>query len=97
MHKNTVFALRHNNEKFLAAMHAARSELIKRTTSRLHAATTIAVKALEEVAKDTRNPSARVAAARAIIEFSQKAIELEELEQRMNALEERIESQKASR
>jgi hypothetical protein len=94
LHKNSVYALRNQNPAFMEAMSLARADLIKRTTSRLHAATSIAVKALEEVAKDVRNPSARVAAARAIIEFSHKAIELEDLEQRMEVLEARLEEQK---
>lgn len=47
----------------------------------------LAVKALEDVAKDTRHASARVSAARSIIELSQRAIELEELEQRIEQLE----------
>ena len=96
VHKNTVYQLRHNHPAFVEAMAAARGELIKRTTARLHAATTIAVKALEEVARDTKSPSARVAAARAIIEFSQKAIEMEDLAERMERLEEALEAQKGA-
>lgn len=95
MHRNGVYNLRHNNEAFKAALEGARKDLLKRTGARLHASTTIAVKALEEVAKDVRNPSARVAASKAIIEFSQKAVEMEEMEVRLTALEERLAEQKA--
>jgi hypothetical protein len=64
LHKNSVYALRSQNPACMEPMRLAQTDLIKRTTSRLHAATSIAVKALEEVAKDVRNPSVRVAAAR---------------------------------
>jgi hypothetical protein len=56
----------------------------------MHAARTVAVKALEEAAKDTRHPGPRVSAARAIVELSHKAIEVEELEARLEELEKRF-------
>ena len=86
----TVTNWRNRSESFKAALDEARRDLLRRTTARLHAATTIAVRALEDVAKDPRNPAPRIAAARAIIEFSQKAIELEDLERRVNELEAEI-------
>lgn len=92
--RTTISVWRNEHPTFSEKLRGARDELLKRTMARLHAATTIAVKALEDVAKDTRNASARVTAARAIIEFSQKALELEELEVRLTALEERIAEQK---
>jgi hypothetical protein len=83
----TVTRWRTSDSTFIAALASARTELLKRMTARLHAATSLAVKALEEVAKDTRNPSARVTAARVILEFSQRAIELQEIEKRLEELE----------
>ncbi|MBS2031962.1 MAG: hypothetical protein JST54_28955 [Deltaproteobacteria bacterium] len=93
--RQTISKWRNHHPGFADALALARDEMLSRTSARLHAATTIAVRALEEVAKDVRNPSARVSAAKAIIEFSQKALELEELEVRLTALEERLAEQKA--
>lgn len=90
----TVVLWRAQLPSFADAIRIARSELLKRTSARLHAATAIAVKALEEVARDTKNPSARVSAARAILELSHKSLELEDLQLRIEELEEWFESQK---
>jgi S-adenosylmethionine:tRNA-ribosyltransferase-isomerase (queuine synthetase) len=87
VNRATIAQWRTKLPSFIAALASARSDLLRRMTARLHAATTLAVRALEEVAKDTRNPSARVAAARVILEFSQRAIELQEIEKRLEELE----------
>jgi hypothetical protein len=94
--RNTIMSWRSKLAGFSEALAAARSDLLKRMTARLHAATSLAVRALEEVAKDPRNPSARVAAARVILEFSQRALEMQELEVRMAALEQQILEDKAA-
>jgi len=96
VNRRTISKWRNHHPGFADALTIARDEMLARTSARLHAATTIAVKALEEVARDVRNPSARVSASRAIIEFSQKSLELEEMELRLTALEERLEAQKES-
>ncbi len=41
---------------FMAALRQARTDLLKRSAARLHAATSIAVKALEDVAEDSDQP-----------------------------------------
>jgi AcrR family transcriptional regulator len=83
----TVTDWRNKDEGFQEALATAKAELLKRTASRLHAATALAVRALEDVVKDVRNPHARVSAARAILEYSQRAHELQELEAKVEELE----------
>jgi hypothetical protein len=94
--RTTVNGWKNGSATFIEALKLARDELLKRTRARIHASTTIAVKALEEVAKDVRHP-ARVTAARAILDFSHQAIELEELEGRIEELEKTVEEQKGTR
>ncbi len=91
--RSTMHRWRHDDPGFALALAAARNELLGRTTARLHAATAVAVRALEEVAKDSRFPAARVAAARAIMELSLRAIEVEELTKRIEELERRFEEE----
>ncbi|MBS2033060.1 MAG: hypothetical protein JST54_34625 [Deltaproteobacteria bacterium] len=43
VHKNTVYNLRYNNEAFIAAMQAARNDLLTRDTSRGYPPTALAV------------------------------------------------------
>lgn len=85
--RTTVADWRNKVPAFAEALATARVELLRRTTARLHAATTLAVRALEDVAKDTARPATRVAAARAILEFSYRSRELEEIEERIAKLE----------
>jgi tRNA A37 N6-isopentenylltransferase MiaA len=92
--RNTVAQWRTQNEAFVEALSDLRQDLLRRTVARLHAATAIAVKALEELVKDTRYPAVRVTAARAILELSRKAIEIDELEARVHELEEWFEEHK---
>ncbi len=82
---------------FSQAFDEARSDLLRRTASRLHATTSLAVKALEDVVKDDRHPAPRVAAARAILDFSQRALELQEFEKRLAELEEKVSLQQELR
>ena len=90
--RSTVNGWRNSNAPFIDAMVSARKDMLRRTTARIHAATSLAVKALEEVAKDAKH-SGRVPAARALLEFSHQAIEMEELEGRIEELEKAIEEQ----
>jgi transposase-like protein len=92
--RSTLGRWRSGLPEFGHALEAARKEMLQRTGSRLHAATGLAVRALEEVARNTLNPAARVAAARAILELSHKAIELEDLAKRVEELEDWFEEQK---
>ena len=91
----TIARWRTTDAGFMTALTTARSELLRRTSARIHAATSLAVRALEEVVKDTRNPAARIAAARAILDFSLKARQIEDLEVQLNELEQQILSDKA--
>ena len=90
--RTTVTQWRHHVPEFKEAIRTARRDLLARTSARLHAATTIAVKTLEDVAKDpsiagARGSSSRVSAARSIIELSQNAVSLEDVQVRIEALE----------
>ena len=65
---------------FAEELERAREEMRKRQNARLQAAGSLAVRAVEEVVKDARNPSARISAARTIMDQGVKANESEELE-----------------
>lgn len=75
-------------DDFKAAYRAAVSEAVNHASGQLKAACSDAVNTLRDVANDSEAPAApRVSAARAIIELSMKAIELDELAARIEALE----------
>ncbi len=94
--RRTVSQWRHQVPAFAEAFQAARRDLLQRTSSRLHAATGYAVKALEDVVKDAKvAPASRVSAARSIIELSQKAYETDDLEVRLHEIEEQMEATRA--
>jgi len=66
----------------------ARRESVKQGIARLQNATGEAVSVLQEVMNDKEAPrSVRVTAAKAIIEYSIKAVEIEDLAQRIEELE----------
>jgi len=71
---------------FQVALRAARREVVDATIGRLQAVTTEAVTALRK-ALTCQAPSVRVSAARAILEFSFRSVELMDLEERIAALE----------
>ena len=76
------------DESFKAEYHAAKREVIDHVICRLQQSAGKAVKALVEISGDEEAPaSARVSAARTILEISMKAIEFEDLEKRIAALE----------
>lgn len=71
----------------------ARREAVSSAIARLQQAAASAVATLEETMKDAEAPfSARVTAARVILDMSLRAVELEDLEARISELEARIES-----
>jgi hypothetical protein len=73
---------------FQQAYRAARAELIAQATSRLQQACGVAVTTLLRVMLEaTSPPSARVAAARTVLDMSLKAVDLENFEVRLQALE----------
>jgi lambda repressor-like predicted transcriptional regulator len=76
------------DKDFHAAYMTARRETVQHALARLQQVSTEAVNTLREVMKDkTAKGSERVSAAKAIIEYSLKAVEIEDLAQRVEELE----------
>ncbi len=79
--RSTVTKWRNNPASaFAEELERAREEMRKRQNARILAAGSLAVRALEDGVKDTRSPSARISAARTIMDQGSKANESEELE-----------------
>ena len=79
---------------FQSRYRAARRQLVETAIAQLQSDCTIAVRVLREVAEDKEAPaSSRVAAAKTIIEQSISAIELTDLQERLERLEQVLESQ----
>jgi uncharacterized protein (UPF0147 family) len=75
-------------KEFHTAYMKARRESVKQGIARLQNATGEAVSVLQEIMSDKEAPrSVRVAAAKAVIEYSIKAVEIEDLAQRVDELE----------
>jgi hypothetical protein len=76
------------DKDFHAAYMTARRETVQHALARLQQVSTEAVNTLREVMRDkTAKGSERVSAAKAIIEYSIKAVEIEDLAQRVEELE----------
>jgi hypothetical protein len=76
------------DKDFHAAYRNARRESVSQAIARLQQVSTEAVNTLREVMRDrTAKGSERVSAAKAIIEYSIKAVEIEDLAQRIEELE----------
>ena len=85
--KTTIFRWL-SDPTFAAAYKQARGHLLTSTLTALQSASSTAVATLSEVMKDTTaQPSARVSAAKAVLEMSLKAREVLEVEERLAALE----------
>lgn len=79
-----------SEEEFGRAYQRARREAVRQAVAKLQQSASGAADALAEIAEDPAEKApARVAAARAILELSIKAVELEDLEERITALEAR--------
>lgn len=77
-----------NNDTFKAHYRAARRKIVEQALGTLQRATSEAVKTLLEVMDDKEaSPPARVASARTILEFAVKAVELDDLSERVEILE----------
>jgi hypothetical protein len=75
-------------EAFKATYMDARREAVKQPIAHLQSATGEAVTCLREVMKSTRaSEAAKVSAARAVLEMAIKSVELEDLAERVAALE----------
>ncbi len=78
-----------SDETFQAAYRAARWQAAGQAIARLQQISIEAANALQDVFNNIEAPaSARVSAARAVIELSLRSVELENLEARISALEE---------
>ena len=76
---------------FKDAYREAKREAVSAAIARLQRTATEAVDALRDVMNDAESPaSARVSAARSILEIAIKAVELEDFERRLEALERMI-------
>lgn len=80
-------------EGFQEAYRKAKRQLVDSSITRLQKITGEAVEALREVMNDSESPpSSRVMAARTVLEMGIKAVELEDLEARVQALEKMMEN-----
>jgi len=85
-------------DAFIEEYRNGRRRLVETTVSRLSSDGVAASTALREIAEDKSAPaSARVAAARAIIEHSIKGVEVLDLEPRLKEIERRLEAQKGGK
>ena len=77
-----------NAPPFVAAYREARRQAVQRATGRLQQAANDAVTTLQDVMTDTTAPApARVTAAKSVLEMAIKAVEIEDLTARIEALE----------
>lgn len=77
-----------NDEKFKEKYRKAQRQVVEHAIVRLRADASEAARALREIVDDTDSPaSARVAAARTILELTFKSVELHDIEGRMETLE----------
>jgi hypothetical protein len=85
-------------DDFATEYREARRKLVEASVSRLASDGVAASRVLREIAEDkAAAPSARVAAARAILEHSIKGVEVLDLEPRLKEIERRLEAQKGKR
>jgi transposase-like protein len=76
------------DKDFHAAYRTARRESVSQAMPRLQQVSTEAVNTLREIVKDKKQPApSRVSAAKAILEFSIKAVEIEDMAERLAQVE----------
>lgn len=76
---------------FMRELRVAKRQLINRAILRLQQTCGDATRALAEICRDKDAPaSARVSAAKEILSSALKAVEIEEIEERLEALEQRL-------
>lgn len=77
-------------ESFVEAYREARKEAVGRAITVIQNSAGEAVRTLSQIMQDPNaSPSSRVSAAKTVLEFSIKAVEIDELERRIKTLEER--------
>jgi uncharacterized protein with ATP-grasp and redox domains len=80
---------------FQTAYRQARRDAVSQAIARLQQVTTTAVDTLEGVMKDSAaKEAAKVAAAKTVLELAIRGVELEDLDERLQALEEELAVQK---
>ena len=85
-----------NETEFRDVYRAARREVVRHSVARRQRACRTAVDTLQAVMESGESPaSSRVTAARAVLEMAFKAVELEDIEERLAALEERLPKQRS--
>lgn len=79
-----------NNTEFKQAYMKLRRETMQQATNKLQQSAVMAVETLENVMSDIDNstPSARVQAARAVLDNAYKSLEIDDIQQRLDVLEE---------
>ncbi len=77
-------------EDFKKAYKEARKQAVNQAIAHIQQISGEAVNTLREVMNDGAKETARVTAARAILELTLKAYEIEDIEERLEALEERM-------
>ena len=86
--ERTLLRWLQEDSAFQAAYRTARRHVVQHAVARVQQATCTAVETLEAIMQDAEAPaSARVSAAKAVLETALKGIELEDLEARIAALE----------
>lgn len=76
------------DEEFKKAFKQAKRDAVSQSIAQLQASTSKAVKTLTDVMDDAESPaSSKIQAAKTVLEFAYKGIELEDLEERIEELE----------
>jgi hypothetical protein len=82
---------------FRRRLQGVRADFVQRTAGTMTAAATEAVRTLLELLKPAAPPPVRLGAAKAVLEIGLKVREAAELEERMTALEQRLDAGEAPR
>ena len=77
------------DQAFAARCREARREVMRHTMGRLQEASQEAVDCLRKLQRAGKSESVRIAAARTILDHAMQAVELEDVQQRLDALEQR--------
>jgi hypothetical protein len=95
--ERTLFRWLHTDSAFQAAYREARRDAVQQAIARIQQATSTAVTTLEAVMRDADKPSSsRVSAAKGVLELALKAIEFDDLEARVSALEAALQQGRSS-
>lgn len=83
------------DEKFLSEYRKIRREAMQQVTARLQKTSEEAVSVLREVMNDKKaTPSARVQSAKNVLEIAYRSIELDDMQERIESIENKITNQK---